>query len=49
MDVGTITITSLTPSRVKGLLTATLRPTPGKPATTPLVITDGTFDVGIGP
>lgn len=49
MDVGTITITSLTPSRVKGSLTATLRPTPGKPATTPLVITDGTFDVGIGP
>lgn len=46
-DVGTITITSLTPTRVKGTLTATLQPTPGRPATTPLVITDGTFDVGI--
>jgi hypothetical protein len=46
-DVGTVTITSITAARVKGTFSATLQPTPGKPATTPLVITDGTFDVGI--
>ncbi len=47
LDVGTITITSITATRVKGTITATLQPSPGKPATTPLVITNGTFDVGI--
>ncbi|MDB4983333.1 MAG: hypothetical protein JWM82_4085 [Myxococcales bacterium] len=46
-DVGTLTITSLTPARVKGTFTGTLQPQPGKPATTPLVVTDGAFDVGI--
>lgn len=46
-DVGSITITSITADRVKGTLTATLQPVPNKPATTPLVITDASFDVGI--
>jgi hypothetical protein len=47
LDAGTITITSLTASRVKGTLTATLQPSPGTAATAPLVITDAAFDVGI--
>ena len=47
LDVGTITITSFTTSRVKGTLTATLQPSPGTAATAPLVITNGVFDVGI--
>jgi len=47
LDVGTITITSLTPGRVRGTLTATLQPSPGTAATTPLVITDAEFNVGI--
>jgi hypothetical protein len=46
-DSGTITVTSLTTTRVKGTFSGTLQPQPGKPATTPLVITDGVFDVGI--
>ena len=44
---GVDTITTLTPQRVKGTFTATLRPQPGKAATAPLTITNGTFDVGI--
>jgi hypothetical protein len=47
-DVISVTITSLTPARVKGTFSGTLQPQPGKPATAPLVITDGTFDVGTG-
>lgn len=47
LDVGTITITSITADRVKGTLTATLQPSPGTAATTPLVITDAEFDVAI--
>jgi hypothetical protein len=46
-DVGTITVTSLTADRVQGTFSATLQPHPGRPATTPLVVTEGTFDVGI--
>jgi hypothetical protein len=46
-DVGTINITSLTPTRVKGTFSGTLNAQPGKPATGPLQIVDGTFDVGI--
>jgi hypothetical protein len=46
-DVGTITITSLTATRVKGTFSGTLQPQPGKPATGPLVVSDGEFDVGI--
>jgi hypothetical protein len=47
LDVGTITITSITATRVQGTITATLQPSPGKPATAPLVITNGMFDIGI--
>ncbi len=46
-NVGTITVTSLTAARVQGTFSATLPPSPGKPATAPLVITNGSFDVGI--
>jgi hypothetical protein len=48
-DAGTITVTSLTSSRIKGTFSATLQPTPGKPATTPLVVTGGSFDAGLSP
>jgi hypothetical protein len=48
-DTGTIVITSLTPARVKGTFSGTLQPPTGKPATTPLVITDGVFDLGTAP
>jgi len=48
-DVGSMTITSLTITRVKGTFTATLRPQPGTAAVAigQLVITGGTFDVGL--
>lgn len=46
-DVGTITVTSYSADRVQGTFSGTLQPQPGKPATTPLVVTQGTFDVGI--
>jgi len=46
-DEGTIVVTSLTAHRVQGTFSGTLSPQPQKPATTPLVITDGTFDVGV--
>lgn len=46
-DVGTITVTSITADRVQGTFSGTLQAQPGKPATTPLVVTEGTFDVGI--
>jgi hypothetical protein len=46
-DTGTITVTSLTATRVKGTFSATLQPQPGRPATSALIVTDGTFDVGV--
>ncbi len=46
-NVGTVTVTSLTATRVKGSFSATLAPDVGKPATTPLVVTNGSFDVGL--
>ncbi|HET9037729.1 MAG TPA: hypothetical protein VFN45_16065 [Myxococcaceae bacterium] len=46
-DVGSVTITSLTADRVKGTFTATLQPVPGKPASTVLSVTSGSFDVGL--
>ena len=46
-DVGTITVTSISADRVQGTFSGTLQPQPGKPATAPLVVTEGTFDVGI--
>jgi hypothetical protein len=46
-DVGTITFTSLTKTRAKGTISATLSPQPGTAATGLLVITNLTFDVGL--
>jgi hypothetical protein len=46
-DVVEIIVTSLMGSRVKGTFSGTLKPQPGKPATQDLVVTNGTFDVGI--
>jgi hypothetical protein len=46
-DIGSITFTSLTKTRAKGTLTATLRPQPGTAASGNLVITNATFDVGL--
>lgn len=46
-DVGTTIITSVTATRVKGTFSGTIQPQPGKPATAPLVITDGAFDIGV--
>lgn len=46
-DVGEITVTSLTSKRVKGTFSATLKPQNGKAAKEDLVITQGTFDIGI--
>jgi hypothetical protein len=48
-EVMSVIITSLTPARVKGTFTGTLQPQPGKPATMPIEITDGAFDVGTAP
>ena len=46
LDVGSITITSITADRVTGHLTATIQPSPGKPATTPLEV-EADFNVAI--
>jgi hypothetical protein len=46
-DVGTLTITSLTTTRIKGTFSATLRPQPGTAATGSLIITNGAFDIGL--
>jgi hypothetical protein len=46
-DVGTLTITSLTTTRIKGTFTASLRPQPGTAATGTLTISSGTFDIGL--
>jgi len=46
-DVGSVTVTSITPDRVQGTFSGTLQPQPGKPASAPLVITNGVFDVAI--
>jgi hypothetical protein len=46
-DVGTITITSLTPTRVKGSFSGVLVPQPGKPAVSSLTVAEGSFDVGV--
>ena len=45
-NVGTLTITSLTATRLKGTLSATLVPTPGATAVGTIVIAD-TFDIGL--
>jgi uncharacterized protein DUF6252 len=46
-DIGTITFTSLTKTRAKGTITATLSPQPGTAATGQLVIANLTFDLGL--
>jgi hypothetical protein len=46
-DVGSITFTSLTLTRAKGTFSATHSPQPGTAARGQLVITNGTFDVGL--
>jgi hypothetical protein len=45
-DTITVNVTSVSAARVKGTFSGTLQPQPGKPATAPLMITDGVFDVG---
>jgi hypothetical protein len=45
-DVGTVTITSVTATRLRGTFSATLQPQAGSSQTQPLTITGGTFDVG---
>lgn len=47
-DTGEIRITSLDSNRVKGSFKGVIKPTAGRPATTPLEIVEGTFDVGFG-
>jgi hypothetical protein len=46
-STGTVTITSRTATRVTGTFSATLLPLPGFGATAPLVVSNGTFDVGL--
>jgi hypothetical protein len=46
-DVGSITFTSLSTTRARGSFGAVLSPQPGTAATGLLVITNGTFDVGL--
>jgi hypothetical protein len=46
-DIGSITFTTLTKTRARGTLTATLRPQAGTAASGNLVITNATFDVGL--
>jgi hypothetical protein len=46
-DVGTITFTSVSNTRAKGTFSATLHAQPGTAATGTLVITNGTFDIGL--
>lgn len=47
-DSGAIVISSLSSDRMVGTFSMTLAPRAGTPATTPLVITNGTFDAGFG-
>lgn len=46
-DTGTMHLTSLTTTRARGTLTATLSPKPGTAASGTLTITNGSFDVGL--
>jgi hypothetical protein len=46
-DTGTMTITSITVTRAKGTFSAVLSPQPGTAARGQLVISNGTFDVGL--
>jgi hypothetical protein len=44
---GSVVITSMTASRIKGTFSATLVPSPGSSTTGNLVVTNGAFDVGL--
>jgi hypothetical protein len=46
-DVGTLIITSMTTTRIKGTFSASLRPQPGTAATGTLTVANGTFDIGL--
>lgn len=46
LDIGTVTITSITADRVQGHLSVTIQPNPGSAATTPLKV-ESDFDVAI--
>jgi hypothetical protein len=46
-DVGSIILTSVTSTRAIGTFSATLQPSPGSAVTSPLLISNGAFDVGI--
>lgn len=46
-DSGEVVVTSLTAKRARGTFTATLKPQNGKPAKADLVITEGSFDIGM--
>ena len=45
-NTGTLEITSLTATRIQGTLSATLVPSPATAATTPLTLSNVTFDIG---
>lgn len=46
-DVGEVVVMSLSAQRVTGTITAKLKAQPGKPAASDLVITNGTFSIGL--
>lgn len=46
-DSAEVTITSLTPTRVKGTFRGSLVPQAGKPASAKMLVSEGAFDVGI--
>jgi hypothetical protein len=46
-NTGSLVVTSLTATRIKGTFSFTLSPTPNTNASGPLVITNGQFDVGL--
>lgn len=43
---GSITVTSITPTRIRGTFSGTLGPAPGTQTTGTITVTNGTFDVG---
>ncbi len=46
-DVGTLIITSMTTTRIKGTFSASMRPQPGTAATGTLTVANGSFDIGL--
>jgi hypothetical protein len=48
-STGTIVITDITATRIKGTFTGNLKPNAGKPATSDLLIEDGAFDLAVSP